>query len=82
MTIPPRLQSRKLWVTRLVVAAVAASEILGSPLNDESLAAVTTVVLTWLGAQGLVDTASAFTAGKKVAAAVESVKEVADADEP
>jgi hypothetical protein len=66
-----RLVSRKLWITVGIVLLVAVSDMLGSPLDDSSLEAVVTVGLGMLGAQGLVDTAAAFAAGKKIAAAVE-----------
>ena len=77
-----KLKSRKLWMTLVVIALVAASDALGSPLDDKSLEAVVTMGLGLLGAQGLVDTAAAFAAGKKLAGAVEAVKEeVSDGDE-
>ena len=77
-----KLKSRKLWMTLVLIALVAVSDALGSPLDDKSLEAVVTMGLGLLGAQGLVDTAAAFAAGKKLAGAVEAVKEeVSDGDE-
>ena len=73
-----KLKSRKLWMTLVIIALVAVSDALGSPLDDKSLEAVVTMGLGMLGAQGIVDTAAAFTAGKHVISAVE---ESSDADE-
>lgn len=73
-----KLKSRKLWMTLVIIALVAVSDALGSPLDDKSLEAIVTMGLGMLGAQGLVDTAAAFAAGKQIASAVE---EPADADE-
>ena len=70
-----KLKSRKLWMTLVIIALVAVSDALGSPLDDKSLEAIVTMGLGMLGAQGLVDTAAAFAAGKKIAGAVEAVKE-------
>ena len=72
--MPQQLQSRKLWITIGIIVLVAVSDMLGSPLDDSSLEAVVTVGLGLLGAQGLVDTAAAFSAGKKIAEAVEEDK--------
>ena len=73
-----KLKSRKLWLTLFIIALVSVSDALGSPLDDASLEAVITMGLGLLGAQGLVDTAAAFAAGKKVSGAVEGAP---DADE-
>jgi hypothetical protein len=73
-----RIRSRKLWITVAIIALVAVSDALGSPLEDEALEAIVTMGLGLLGAQGLVDTAAAFAAGRKIAVAVE---EPSDADE-
>ena len=73
-----KLKSRKLWMTLVIIALVAVSDALGSPLDDKSLEAIVTMGLGMLGAQGLVDTAAAFAAGKQIASAVE---ESSDADE-
>ena len=72
--MPQQLQSRKLWITIGIIVRGAVSDMLGSPLDDSSLEAVVTVGLGLLGAQGLVDTAAAFSAGKKIAEAVEEDK--------
>lgn len=76
--MPQQLQSRKLWITIGIIVLVAVSDMLGSPLDDSSLEAVVTVGLGLLGAQGLVDTAAAFSAGKKIAEVVEEVKGASD----
>ena len=73
-----KLKSRKLWLTLVIIALVVVSDALGSPLDDASLEAVITMGLGLLGAQGLVDTAAAFAAGKRVAVASEGAP---DADE-
>ena len=70
-----KLKSRKLWITVAVIGLVAVSEALGAPIDDNALEAIVAMGLAWLGAQGLVDTAAAFSAGKKVAGAVDAVKE-------
>ena len=72
--MPERLQSRKLWITIGIILLVAVSDMIGSPLDDASLEAVITMGLGLLGAQGLVDTAAAFSAGKKIAEVAEEVK--------
>jgi len=76
-----KLKSRKLWMTLAVIALVAISDAAGSPLDDKSLEAIVTMGLGMLGAQGLVDTAAAFAAGKKLAGAVDAVKEEVSDDE-
>ena len=76
--MPARLQSRKLWITIGIILLVAVSDLIGSPLDDASLEAVITMGLGLLGAQGLVDTAAAFAAGKKVAEVAEEVKDSTD----
>ena len=76
-----KFASRKFIVTMIIVALVVASEVLGVDLDDESLAAIVTVGLGLLGSQGLVDAAQAIRAGKKVAEAVDVVKEASDVDE-
>ena len=70
-----KLMSRKLIMTVAVILLVAASEFLGLDLSDESLGTVTAVVLTWLGAQGLVDTAAAFRAGRALGDAAEDARD-------
>tara|TARA_R100001086_G_scaffold132916_1_gene69035 strand:+ start:420 stop:650 length:231 start_codon:yes stop_codon:yes gene_type:complete len=70
--------SRKLILTLVVVVLVAGSDMLGLGLSDETLSSLTTMVLSFVGAQGLVDVSEAIRSGRKVAAAVEEVAEVAD----
>tara|TARA_R100000664_G_scaffold1664_1_gene4364 strand:- start:3257 stop:3499 length:243 start_codon:yes stop_codon:yes gene_type:complete len=73
--------SRKLILTLVVVVIVAGSDMLGLNLSDETLSSLTTMVLSFVGAQGLVDVSEAIRSGRKVADAVEEVKEVADESE-
>jgi|TARA_Y100001937_G_C6968250_1_gene262033 Na+/H+ antiporter NhaC len=73
--------SRKLILTLVVVVIVAGSDMLGLNLSDETLSSLTTMVLSFVGAQGLVDVSEAIRSGRKVADAVEDVKEVADESE-
>ena len=70
--------SRKLILTLVVVVLVAGSDMLGLGLSDETLTSLTTMVLSFVGAQGLVDVSEAIRSGRKVADAVEEVAEVAD----
>jgi hypothetical protein len=77
-----KFASRKFIVTMLIVGLVVVSEALGVDLDDDSLTAIVTMGLGLLGSQGLVDVAHAIRAGKKVAGAVDEVREVSDADEP
>ena len=72
----PRWRSRKLLVTLLVVLVVAGSDLLGHGLSENTLDAVLKMALGLVGAQGLVDTASAWRAGQGVAGAAEDVAEV------
>jgi hypothetical protein len=69
--------SRKLILTLAVVILVAGSDMLGLNLSDETLSSLTTMVLSFVGAQGLVDVSEIIKSGRKVAAAVEEVKEAA-----
>jgi len=73
--------SRKLILTLVVVLLVAGSDMLGLDLSDETLSSLTTMVLSFVGAQGLVDVSEVIQSGRKVAAAIEDVKEVADEPE-
>ena len=73
--------SRKLILTLVVVIIVAGSDMLGLDLSDETLSSLTTMVLSFVGAQGLVDVSEVIQSGRKVAAAIEDVKEVADEPE-
>ena len=70
--------SRKLILTLVVVVIVAGSDMLGLGLSDDTLTSLTTMVLSFVGAQGLVDVSEAIRSGRKVADAVEEVAEVAD----
>ena len=65
----------------MVVLLVAGSDMLGLDLSDETLSSLTTMVLSFVGAQGLVDVSEVIQSGRKVAAAIEDVKEVADEPE-
>ena len=69
--------SRKLIATLLAVGAVAAATLMGAPLDQASLEAITSMVLGLVGAQGAVDTAAAWKAGTAIAETVEAVKELA-----
>ena len=68
--------SRKLILTLAVVILVAGSDMLGLNLSNETLSSLT-MVLSFVGAQGLVDVSEIIKSGRKVAAAVEEVKEAA-----
>jgi hypothetical protein len=70
--------SRKLLLTVFAVAIVAGSDLMGLGLSDDSLNAVVTLVISAVGAQGLVDVSEAIRSGRKLADAVEDVKEQAD----
>ena len=70
--------SRKLILTLVVVIIVAGSDMLGLGLSDDTLTSLTTMVLSFVGAQGLVDVSEAIRSGRKVVDAVEEVAEVAD----
>ena len=65
--------SRKLILTLVVVIIVAGSDMLGLGLSDDTLTSLTTMVLSFVGAQGLVDVSEAIRSGRKVADAVEEV---------
>jgi|TARA_R100000458_G_C8157983_1_gene163203 hypothetical protein len=69
--------SRKLILTLVVVILVAGSDMLGLGLSDETLSSLTTMVLSFVGAQGLVDVSEVIKSGRKIAAAVDEVKEAA-----
>jgi len=70
--------SRKLLLTVFAVAIVAGSDLMGLGLSDDSLNAVVTLVISAVGAQGLVDVSEAIRSGRKLADAVEDVKEQTD----
>ena len=69
----PRWRSRKLLMTLLVVLVVAGSDLMGHGLSENTLDAVLKMALGLVGAQGLVDTASAWKAGQGGADAAEDV---------
>lgn len=73
--------SRKLILTLVVIVLVAGSDMLGLELSDETLSSLTTMVLSFVGAQGLVDVSEAIRSGRKVADVAEEVAEVADEPE-
>jgi|TARA_R100001082_G_C4214988_1_gene96716 hypothetical protein len=70
--------SRKLILTIVVVVIVAGSDMLGLDLADETLSSLTTMVLSFVGAQGLVDVSEVIKSGRKVADVIEEVKEVSE----
>jgi hypothetical protein len=70
--------SRKLLLTVSAVAIVAGSDLMGLGLSDDSLNAIVTLVISAVGAQGLVDVSEVIRSGRKLADAVEDVKEQAD----
>ena len=70
--------SRKLILTIVVVVIVAGSDMLGLDLSAETLSSLTTMVLSFVGAQGLVDVSAVIKSGRKVADVIEEVKEVSE----
>ena len=68
--------SRKLLATVGAVALVAVSDLLGLPLTPETLDAIQTMLFSFVGAQGAVDTAKAWKAGKAIASSVEAVQDL------
>lgn len=62
--------SRKLLLTVSAIGLVITSTLLGLPLDEQALKAITTMVLGLVGAQGLVDFGEAWTAGSAVAKAL------------
>ena len=70
--------SRKLLITVSAVAIVAGSDLMGLGLSDDSLNAIVTLVISAVGAQGLVDVSEVIRSGRKLADAVEDVKEQTD----
>ena len=69
-----RLKSRKLWMTVLSVILVAGADVLGLPLDVETLDFIQNTVMTLIGGQSLVDTSKAYTAGGQVAEEMRSLK--------
>ena len=63
--------SRKLLLTVGAIALVTVANLLGAPLDEEALKAITTMVLGLVGAQGLVDYGEAWKAGTAIAEAVD-----------
>jgi hypothetical protein len=51
---------------------------LGLDLSDDSLSAIVTMVLSMVGAQGVIDTAEVIKSGRKAAEVIEEVKEASD----
>ncbi len=73
--------SRKLLATVACVAAVVIADLAGVPLDEQTLDAMTKMLLALLGAQGLVDTADAWTMGKAMSATIVAGKELAAEDD-
>ncbi len=71
-----RLKSRKLWMTVLSVILVAGADVLGLPLDVETLDFIQNTVMTLIGGQSLVDTSKAYTAGGQVADEMRSLKDL------
>ena len=72
--------SRKLWVTVFAVVVVAVADLVGVPLEQQTLDSIMYMVLGLLGAQGAVDTAEVWRAGTSVADTIEAVTELAKDD--
>ncbi len=72
--------SRKLLATIACVAVVIVADLIGAPLDQASLDAVTNMLLGLVGAQGLVDTAGAWRTGTAISGAVVSIQDLAEAD--
>lgn len=72
--------SRKLILTFMAISIVVASDLLGLELDDESLNAITTMILGFVGGQSLVDVSAAIKTGRKLAETVEDVKEATDGE--
>jgi hypothetical protein len=70
--------SRKLILTVFAVTIVAGTSLAGLDLSDDSLSAIVTMVLSMVGAQGVIDTAEVIRSGRKAAEVVEEVKEASD----
>lgn len=67
-----KLASRKLWVSVIAIVIVAGAELLGTPLSEPTMDAIQAIVMSLVGALGLVDTATAIRAGKDIAAAAKA----------
>ena len=79
--------SRKLLLTLLTIAIIVGADLLGAPLDEGTLNMIVTLVLGLVGAQGVVDTAAAWSTGQAIASTidavstlVEEVKETDDGD--
>lgn len=70
--------SRKLLLTLLVCLVVTVLDLIGAPLDPESLDALVTLAQTLVGAQGVVDTAAAWKGGTETAEAIRALKLVVD----
>lgn len=70
--------SRKLILTVFAVTIVAGTSLAGLDLSDDSLSAIVTMVLSMVGAQGVIDTAEVIKSGRKAAEVIEEVKETGD----
>ena len=66
--------SKKLAVTILIVLLVAASDVFGFQLEDETIEAIITMGLGLVGGQSLVDVAGAIRSGRKVSTVAEEVE--------
>lgn len=73
--------SRKFLATAACVALVVVCDLLGVPLDQGSLDAITSLALGLLGAQGLVDTVAAYKTGTAAATTIEAAKELKDSKE-
>jgi len=71
-------KSRKLLITLVVILVIAGSDLAGFGLEEQTVDAVLKAALGLVGAQGIVDTAGAFAAGRKIADAVEDVEDEID----
>jgi len=67
-------KSRKLLITIVVILVIAGADIAGIGLEEQTVDAILKATLGLVGAQGLVDTAGAFSAGRKIADAVKDVE--------
>jgi len=67
-------KSRKLLITLIVILVIAGSDLAGLGLEEQTVDSILKAALGLIGAQGLVDTAGAFAAGRKVADAVKDVE--------
>ena len=73
-----KFTSRKLLATVGCVLLVAGADLIGAPLDQASMEAITNMLLGLVGAQGMVDTAGAWKAGKAVAKTAHAAKELVE----